>query len=58
VISVTGPPGTGGCRGQMSCYPQGNGEAGGMIDYVIAGILLIIIASTLIMLKRSERRGR
>ncbi|MDX6396370.1 MAG: hypothetical protein QOJ73_7433 [Streptosporangiaceae bacterium] len=29
-----------------------------MIDYVIAGILLIIIASTLIMLKRAERRGR
>jgi hypothetical protein len=25
---------------------------------VIAGILLIIIASTLIMLKRAERRGR
>jgi hypothetical protein len=29
-----------------------------MIDYVIAGVLLIIIASTLIMLKRAERRGR
>jgi hypothetical protein len=29
-----------------------------MIDYLIAGVLLIIIASTLIMLKRSERRGR
>ena len=29
-----------------------------MIDYEIAGILLIIIASTLIMLKRAERRGR
>jgi hypothetical protein len=29
-----------------------------MIDYVIAGILLVIIASTLIMLKRAERRGR
>src|ERR1039457_556155 len=59
VISVTGPPGAGGCRGRLSgrlsCYPQGNGEAGGMIDYVIAGVLLIIIASTLIMLKRAER---
>jgi hypothetical protein len=29
-----------------------------MIDYLIAGVLLIIIASTLIMLKRPERRGR
>lgn len=29
-----------------------------MIDYVIAGVLLIIIASTLIMLKRAERRDR
>jgi hypothetical protein len=29
-----------------------------MIDYVIAGVLLIVITSTLIMLKRSERRGR
>jgi hypothetical protein len=29
-----------------------------MVDYVIAGVLLIIIASTLIMLKRAERRGR
>lgn len=58
MISVTGPPGAGGCRSRMSCYPRGNGEAGGMIDYLIAGVLLIIIASTLIMLKRAERRGR
>ena len=29
-----------------------------MIDYVIAGVLLIIIASTLVMLKKAERRGR
>ena len=29
-----------------------------MIDYVAAGVLLIIIASVLIMLKRAERRGR
>lgn len=39
-------------------YAQGDGEAGGMIDWVVAGVLLIIIVSTLIMLKRSDRRGR
>jgi len=34
----------------------GNGEAGGMINWVISGVLLIIIVSTLVMLKRAERR--
>jgi len=37
-------------------YARADGEAGGMIDYVIAGVLLIIIVSTLVMLKRAERR--
>jgi hypothetical protein len=38
---------------------SGDGEAGGMIDWVISGVLLIIIVSTLIVLKRVEqRRGR
>jgi hypothetical protein len=27
-----------------------------MIDYVIAGVLLIVIASTLFILRRAERR--
>jgi hypothetical protein len=33
-------------------------EAGGMIDWVVSGVLLIIIVSTLVILRRAERRER
>jgi hypothetical protein len=35
---------------------SGDREAGGMINWVISGVLLVIIVSTLVMLKRAERR--
>jgi hypothetical protein len=45
-------------HGWTACYARGNGEAGGMIDWVISGVLLIIIVSTLVMLRRADRRRR
>jgi hypothetical protein len=39
-------------------YAQDRGRAGAMIDYVIAGVLLIIMVLVLILLRNRERRGR
>ena len=43
----------GGC-----CYDPEKGKAGGMIDWVVAGVLLIFIALVLVVLKIRERGGR
>lgn len=41
------------------CYPlKREGEVGSMINLLISGVLVIIMATTLIMLKRAERRRR
>jgi hypothetical protein len=43
---------------RVSCYPREGREADGIVDWVIAGVLLVFIVLVLVVLKIRERRGQ
>jgi hypothetical protein len=43
---------------RVSCYPREGREADGIVDWIVAGALLVFIVLVLVVLKIRERRGQ